>query len=393
MANVNAEKVLFADKILFNDLESAHLENLDLVVSLHSAGKVSSLQFLDRLTEETALRDLVKTSREVATKKQEDAKKQGLTEDSRQFVIEFVRDLQPKVERQIGKKLEPVPIDMSDLAKPMYKNLAGMIKNLDEVSNYRGDHLAAIPRVEVVSLSPRGDQCSGIIIAPNAIATASHCAIYSPTFARIGDSATDGSNEVTIEPSHFQYVPGDLDMAIVIQPDPISGIRPEDFPRFATDAMIASATELTIVGFGGYYADSSEAGIKRLGRVPMLSPDCMKTGEDTQFNCRKGLDMVAGSRELLNRPTCPTAADLDIPNGACGGDSGGAAYVKGADGRLFLAGLISSIDPLKCGCATAANVYVRFDKQIEFLTSLGVKFLPEALAAFNPPVDAAPGGQ
>ncbi len=372
------------------DVSFDRLESSKLFEMLQFKGKLEKRDLLDRLSEESSLLEVVKSSRDIAIKKQG-------PKDSRQFVMDFAATLKSKIERQIGKVIGPVPFDTSALAEPMYKNLAAMIRNTDEVSNYRGDRIAAMARVEAVSLLPRGEQCTGVIIARNAIATATHCAIYGPTFIRIGDSATDGSNEVAIEPSHFQHIivgGADLDMSILVQPARIPGIRDEDLPVFATDSMIASAEKLSIVGFGGYYTDSSEAGVKRLGKVPMLSPDCSRQGEAEQFKCHPGFDIVAGSRALLDRPTCPADDDLDVPNGACSGDSGGPVYVANADGRLFLAGMVSStVDPHNCGCSAATNVYVRFDKQIAFLRTLGVDFPPQALAVIDSTAAAAPGGQ
>ncbi len=157
------------------DVSFDRLESSKLFEMLQFKGKLEKRDLLDRLSEESSLLEVVKSSRDIAIKKQG-------PKDSRQFVMDFAATLKSKIERQIGKVIGPVPFDTSALAEPMYKNLAAMIRNTDEVSNYRGDRIAAMARVEAVSLLPRGEQCTGVIIARNAIATATHCAIYGPTF-------------------------------------------------------------------------------------------------------------------------------------------------------------------------------------------------------------------
>jgi hypothetical protein len=374
------------------DLEMQQLRDFDIglpgvvVEGLKRTRQLTAEQILERRVEDTSLHKLVKDAVDKA---------QGLTVD-RQFVADVAGSLQPRLETEIGKRVGEFPVDPSPLAQPMYKNLAAMIKNLDDVSTFRGDHLAAIPRVEAVSLMPRGEQCTGVIIARNAIATASHCAIDGPTFIHIGDSAKGKGTNVLLQPSNFKYVVKDgrdLDMAIIVQKRRIPGIREEDLPAFATDAMIAAATQLSVVGFGGYYTDSSEAGVKRLGKIPMLSPDCKRPGEAEKYKCLPGFDIIAGARPIFDRTSCPRPTDAVIQNGACSGDSGGPVYVE-ANGKLFLAGLVSrTVDPIDCGCADATNLYVRFDTQIQFLHDLGVDFPPQALAALQGSGPTAGGGQ
>ena len=317
-----------------------------------------------------------------------DSDKWQNAKDSRLRIEDLASALRPQFEKATGKTIAPLPIDYSDVAKPLYENWV-LIADKDRVASFGGDAGEAIPRHETVAVSaPSGLPCSGIIIARNALATALHCANQLPELIRIGTDAGSGGTEITIDPLKFKQVKTTggvpLDMAILVSDSPFKGIKDDDLPVFATTAMIDAAKKLKIVGFGGYLANQSGAGTKRLGIVPMAYPDCMGIDVEAHFGCLPGLEIVAGARPMLDYAECPIVKPGEKPdqNGACEGDSGGAVFVETADGKLALAALIRAIhDPLKCGCAEAANLYVRFDKQLETIRKIkGICFPPAAFS-------------
>lgn len=319
--------------------------------------------------------------------------------DARTYVATFADVLRTKLSSATPADIAPLPIDSSTFTTKMYGNYKSMITRAagQQVGTevFIGDTILGALRSEVVSLFPGGNVCSGIIIAKNAVATAAHCVSGAPKYFLLGNSIDAGSAIPIKSDSKFTYVStptGEpLDMAIIVQASSI-GLDDAQLPVFASASQIASAQQLTIVGFGGNVADASDAGLKRLGTIPMASPDCAGPGEKDYFGCHPGFDMVGGARPVADRTSCPNTAAAVVQHGACSGDSGGAVYVD-TGSKLLLAGLIRSINE-SCGCANATNVYVRFDKQIDFLKGLpGIEFPPAAFAEVTAPAVVVPGAR
>lgn len=310
--------------------------------------------------------------------------------DPRKFVETFQSKLRPELEKLTGQDLPPLPINPRASAMPMYSNYAAMIMSSHKWDVYTGDSQKGALRFETVALPLANDSpCTAIIIARNAIATARHCAEKKPERIRLG-TTVKGGKAIEIDPKGFVFLKTQngtpLDMAILVRKDPIKDLKDADLPVFASQSMIDQAIELQVVGYGGAKANSSDSGTKRLGAVPMLSPDCNDPDVAKDYKCKPGFEIVAGSRAMFDRMVCPTANDPDLIKGACKGDSGGPVYVEGEDKKLYLAALISSIHKGHCECATAINLYVRFDKQLGAIKSLkDIDFHPEAFSKTGTP--------
>jgi hypothetical protein len=326
------------------------------------------------------------------------------SQTAREYVAAFATALRPYLQAHSGKEIALPPIDARPSADALYANWRSLIKKTafakkqQSILVFRGDEQAAKSHTETVSLYLHR-QCTGIIIARNAIATATHCADDQPTQFRIGDYAQSGGKTIQIDPTKFITLYGPhhetLDMSVLITcPQKncrISGVNDSDLPVFANDAQIAAATELLIVGFGGYASDTSGLGTKRAGLIPMASPACAGPDDATDYKCLPDLDILAGARTFGDYANCPTATTPGpaAQQGACKGDSGGPAFVNNA-GTLYLAGLIKSHSDTHCDCADAMNVYARFDKQITAIRNMpGINFPPNAFSQ----IDAAARSQ
>jgi hypothetical protein len=318
--------------------------------------------------------------------------------DPRQYIRNFDAELRTRLALDAGRDFGSIPIDDDKLAEPMYANLADLLRHDDGHSMYLGDFKAAAGLREVVSMKVGGSVCTAIVIARNAIATAGHCARELPAFVRIGSDADVGP-KIDIHPENFVFLKSkksggvDLDMAVLVVPDlqKSTGLPDDALPIFAPDNLIAGAQSLTLVGFGGFSANSALAGLKRLGTIAMQSPDCGRPHEDTHFDCHPGFDIVAGPGPMKEHRVCPSVSAKPVQHGACEGDSGGPVYVKTTGSTLLMAGLIRSVPLITtCGCAATNNVYVRFDKVKDQLKAIsGIDFPPASFALIDATASAA----
>jgi hypothetical protein len=295
-------------------------------------------------------------------------------ENPRVYVERFEATIRPTLERLSGREIEFPRLGQGPAAERHYRSRALLLAEVNKQDVYDGDATARVP--QVVSLAPPGKICSGIIIAKNAFVTALHCALGEPTYIRIGTEEKDGNGQkITIDPSNFkEFTPQGvgLDIAVLVQDLGNLGV---DLPVFASDDLVVAATHLTLVGYGAIDENGNGVGHKRLGTIEKISADCNGPDEKGKYGCVPDYEMVGGARPLAEQVACPSSTDPATQQGACEGDSGGAAFVLDSDDKLYLTGVIRAHNnENQCGCARATNVYVRLDKQIEYLEALGVRF-------------------
>jgi hypothetical protein len=308
--------------------------------------------------------------------------------DSRKFVAQFETELLPEIKKKIGIDIPLLSID-GKAANPLYSNYAALIAYRDDTSNYRGDPVRGATRRETVFLpgSQPDSECTAVLIAHNALLTASHCSgserfLFGPT---ADDGKTFDLSATELEPLKTSNGKP-LDMVVLLLKKPFKGISDADFPVFASQKMIDDAKELVLVGYGGADANSSSTGIKRFGRVPMWSPDCSDPEVASKYECNPGFEIVAGSRPRLEQVECPKLTAPNPIQGACHGDSGAPVYVEGPDQKLYLAAIARTIYKQGCGCANATNVYVRLDKQLSAIKSIpGIDIPPGAFSKVGTP--------
>ena len=156
------------------------------------------------------------------------------------------------------------------------------------------------------------DQCTGTLIAPNAVLTAAHCVE--------GMSASNGSFEVggqTYSTKSFHVHPNaDADLAVMILNEDVQGITPYQLNR--TTPYVGQM--LTLVGFGatgnGNSGHNGSFGVKHEGQTP--------------------IDQITNDLIIWN-------FDNNNESNTAPGDSGGPAFVE-LDGQLFIAGVTSGGD-------------------------------------------------
>lgn len=153
-------------------------------------------------------------------------------------------------------------------------------------------------------------QCSGTLIAPNAVLTAAHCIPESgPQDFEVG-GRTYSAKQVVVHP---QYESEDIDLAVMILNENVVGIEPAEINRVPPQV----GQMLTLVGFGATGTAQSghdgSFGVKHVGQTP--------------------IDEVTST--LVNWNYDDPSESNTAP-----GDSGGAAFLE-IDGKLVLAGVTS----------------------------------------------------
>lgn len=220
--------------------------------------------------------------------------------------------------------------------------------------------------------------CSGVLIAPNAVLTAGHCAggitavtLDATDFERTGERI---EVERTIAYPHWAR---SYDLALLILAHDAS-VAPRTIAQDCViDDWLDEGSEVEIVGFGATDAWGNDYGTVLQQAVTSVSDqDC----EDLELGCNEEVspegELIAGGKGV----------------DSCFGDSGGPLYLL-TDGGAFLVGITSrGIEVGGTPCAQG-GIYTRPDAVIDWLEEeLGAK-LPapdcEALADATAAVEEA----
>ncbi|MCA9303406.1 MAG: trypsin-like serine protease [Phycisphaerales bacterium] len=200
--------------------------------------------------------------------------------------------------------------------------------------------------------------CSGVLIASNAVLTASHCFcggqngacgpirvafgadIYSPdeTVGVIGDPIAYSDCDGLPSTEH--------DLCILILERDVD-FRPARLDR---NSRVDQESSLRVAGFG--LDEKGVAGIKLMAAVYIASSDCNSAESSGRYCCHAPYELVAGGPLLQD---------------TCSGDSGGPAYLSSDTSTV--AAITSR--PI-CGDAQCGNggVYVRVDRHIDWIMSI-----------------------
>lgn len=211
-----------------------------------------------------------------------------------------------------------------------------------------GTPTTGFPECVAVGSPSRGWDCTGTLIAPNAVLTARHCDVGVRQRILVGadvDDATHTKLYDVIEsvPHPVHNKPNENDLAILILKESIKGVAPA---QPASDDIIKAAHSVIVVGFGSTDPDGRMGrGKKRMVEVPICSYSCAAI--DRKFGCFEGLELVA----------------IGVDRDSCEGDSGGPAYVE-YKGRYYLAGVTSRGVGSRCG---DGGIYVRVDKYAKWI--------------------------
>lgn len=213
--------------------------------------------------------------------------------------------------------------------------------------------------------------CSGVLISPTEVLTASHCFDRKclDNSAPTGDlhdvwvyfGPGGGANGEPVQAKSFRQFSGPFlpnardDLAIIVIPAQ-QHVRPV---KLASFEQINAAKEVTVVGFG--LTEEGKHGEKRYAPVKVAVNSCAQANP---YGCHTEREFVASG---------PIAAGLPASD-TCLADSGGPAYVIVSDQERYVAGITSSGvflngQAAKCG---EGGIYGRMDIP-QYRTWLGIR--------------------
>jgi len=267
------------------------------------------------------------------------------------------------VPEDTGETLSPA------LKKDEAKRFAQQQKQQDWTKIRDGDPVPDEQFPECVAVGTRGNfDCSGVLIAEQLVLTAGHCCEErTPTHVLFGSDVQTGRlakvkkavrHELykhDIDPSKYVQPLHDLTLLILIDKQAVSPVKLAGRGQLTKQSF----RTIRVLGFGNTNQFGTIGkGIKRTGDVTVVSTDCAPNDNDL-YGGTTGLEFVA--------------KDTPDANGrvqdACGGDSGGPAYIVINKEAKELAGIVSratkaSRAAVSCG---DGGVYERVPEALDWI--------------------------
>jgi hypothetical protein len=276
------------------------------------------------------------------------------------YITLFDSGVKERLTQATGLTFRPIKANADPAFSAYNRRLRELLSSTVEVGVFQV-HGAPDPvhREAVAFRGDHGWQCSGVLIARNAIVSAGHCFGDSPRYAAVGQNlnGAGGEEEALFFDSPTACSSTVPDFCVVVLKKEVSTVT--TFPTLADKSAFDSAQDLLLVGYGAISPDGDGVGTREQGRIVIRSKDCATLPSELALNCTPGYYVIGGGKKTLTG-----YFDVADEQGACGGDSGGPGYVTVGSEDL-LASITSYIEDKPC--SVAENVYMRVDPLSEWL--------------------------
>lgn len=208
---------------------------------------------------------------------------------------------------------------------------------------------------EVVALfKDTGFACTGVLIAPDVVLTAGHCAA-DLSYVVIGslDPANDEDAESAIVRNVFVYPNylDTLDLAVVALDRPVT-TEPAKLALGCRLEHLGDGSTSVVAGYGATNRFGTDNdGMLRDVTIPIVDADCDNPTRGCNVDVTPGGELIAGGDQ----------------QDSCFGDSGGPLFLM-VDGERFLTGIVSrGALPSNRPCGDG-GIYTRIDADIDWIT-------------------------